>query len=136
MKQLANAGWRQPKVQLDIQQLFSTKRQQVHALQEGLPFSEVILVILQLILVYSRLLICHLLQAWLCTYLACCLATGCQICRLHHLELQGHKYSQQTYKTYAEAFSVAWQQLHPELAIVAGEDGPGAAVRLLEDQYW
>ena len=29
-------------MQLDIQQLFSTKRQQVHALQEGQPFSEVI----------------------------------------------------------------------------------------------
>lgn len=28
-------------MQLDAQQLFSTKRQQVHALQEGQPFSEV-----------------------------------------------------------------------------------------------
>lgn len=35
------AGWKQSKVQLDSQQLFSTKRQKVHALQEGQPFSEV-----------------------------------------------------------------------------------------------
>ena len=28
-------------MQLDAQQLFSTKRQKVHALQEGQPFSEV-----------------------------------------------------------------------------------------------
>jgi hypothetical protein len=35
------AGWKQSKVQLDAQQLFSTKRQRVHALQEGQPFSEV-----------------------------------------------------------------------------------------------
>lgn len=29
-------------MQLKVEELFSTKRQQVHALQEGLPFSEVI----------------------------------------------------------------------------------------------
>lgn len=50
--------------------------------------------------------------------------------------MQGHKYNQQTYKTYAQAFSVAWQQLHPDLAAVEGEEGPAAAVKLLEDQYW
>lgn len=49
---------------------------------------------------------------------------------------QGHKYNQQTYRTYAEAFLLAWQQLHPELTAVADEEGEAAAVKLLEDQYW
>lgn len=34
-----NEGWN-PELKLDVKQLFSTKRQQIHALQEGLPFAE------------------------------------------------------------------------------------------------
>ena len=37
---LACAGW-SPGFDLDIQQTFETKRQQIHTLQEGLPFGEV-----------------------------------------------------------------------------------------------
>ena len=36
----ACAGW-SPGFDLDIQQTFETKRQQIHTLQEGLPFGEV-----------------------------------------------------------------------------------------------
>ena len=60
----------------------------------------------------------------------------CASTEAHSIAPQGHKYSQQTYKTYAEAFSIAWQQLHPELAVVEDEEGSNAAYRLLEDQYW
>ena len=36
----ARAGW-SPGFDLNIEQTFETKRQQVHSLQEGLPFGEV-----------------------------------------------------------------------------------------------
>lgn len=72
-----------------------------------------------------------------CTKCAVAPAVACA----NHVEgdiipAQGQRYNQQTYRTYAEAFTIAWQQLHPELAAAAAEAGPAAATKLLEDQYW
>ena len=143
---MPDAGW-SPGFDLNIERTFETKRQQIHSLQEGLPFGEVGVLFYCLV---SKAVQHGTSSDTSSSQTAEGVTQGCegwhdgedpllslQLISINHA-VQGRHYSQREYQEYADLFKEVWLDGHPEVQAAiakAGKDGTVAA-RVLEEEYW